>query len=345
MAAQAQTSKKGKRRLAVLIPVGLVSLFGLFMLSLSLGSVKIPLGEVWGALTGMLDGIDPGYEKTIYYFRMPRALGTFAVGIGLSVAGVVFQAIIRNPLVDPYMTGVSSGAGFGASVLLVSGISVTVVSFMLPIAAFAFAIIAFLITFAMATVAGGRAISYVLGGVMTAMAFGALTTIILMLNEENAHSILSFLFGSFTRVTWDNVWIMLIPTAVISFIFLCMSRSLNVALLGEEQSMQLGLDHRKFKLISLSMASMLTAFAVAFVGIIGFVGLVVPHLCRMVLGGDHRLLIPASMVVGAALMCVADIIARSALSPQELPVGAVMTLIGIPFFAFLLMKRGKNYSS
>ena len=339
-------SSRGKKRLLLVILVGTILLAILFFLSLSLGNVRIPLGDVYDALGGLIHhGPESGYEKIIYNQRIPKVIATFAAGMGLAVAGVVFQAIIRNPLVDPYMTGVSSGAGFGATIVIIFGANLAMSAYMVPLAAFIGALVAFAITFIMATAAGGRAISYVLGGVMTAMAFGALTTMLMMINEKSAMSVLSFLFGSFSSITWNNVWIMTIPIIILSIIIPMFSRSFNVALLGEEQSKQLGLDYNKFKLFSMITASMLTAFCVAFVGIIGFVGLVVPHLCRMVLGGDHRLLFPASMIIGGVLMCTADIISRLVLASQALPVGAVMTLIGVPFFAFLLIKRGKEYAT
>ena len=338
----------GKRRLVSLVILGLIGLALLFLVSLSFGPVSMTLGEVWQSIINIIvSGPSTGNERIIYNLRLPRVLGAFTVGIGLAVAGVVFQAIIRNPLVDPYMTGVSSGSGFGATMgmILAVGALSAYSLFLIPVGAFIGGLIAFSLTFAVAKGAGGRAIHFVLAGVITGMAFSSVTTMIMMVDDEKTHSILSFLFGSFTTVGWNNLWIMIIPVAALVIIIFLKAREFNVILLGEEQAKQLGLDVKTFNLSMLIVASLLTAVCVAFVGIIAFVGLVVPHLARMIVGGDHRLLLPASVMIGALTMASADLVAKMAFAPIELPVGAIMTLIGVPFFAYLLLKRGKEYAA
>lgn len=338
----------GKRRLFLSILIGSIAILFVFLITLAYGPVNMTLGEVWTSILNIAQfGTQNGSERIIYYLRLPRVLGAFTVGIGLSVAGCVFQAIIRNPLVDPYMTGVSSGSGFGACIamLLSIGIASAYSVFIVPIGAFVGGLIAFTITFSIAKGAGGRAIHFVLAGVITGMAFGSITTMIMMVDDTMTHSILSFLFGSFTTVRWDNLWVMVVPVFLLSAIVFLKAREFNVVLLGEEQAKQLGLDVKKFNITMLIIASLLTAVCVAFVGIIAFVGLVVPHLARMIVGGDHRLLLPASVIIGALIMATADLVAKLALAPVELPVGAIMTLIGVPFFAYLLLRRGKEYAS
>jgi len=332
----------------MVIAVGVPLLVLLFLISLAFGPVNMDIGDVWQSIINIIHhGPESGHERIIYYLRMPRVLGAFAVGIGLSVAGAVFQAIIRNPLVDPYITGVSSGAGFGAALAMTSGLAVASISlnYMVPVAAFVGGLVAFTFTFMIAEGSGGRAINYVLGGVIVGMGFGSLTTILLILSDDQVHRILMFLFGSFTNITWDKLWVILIPILILSIVVLLYAREFNVVLLGDEQAKQLGLNVNRFKISMLVLASLLTSFCVAFVGIIGFVGLIVPHMARMIVGGDHRLLLPASMVMGAIIMAVADLIAKLAYVPVELPVGAIMTLIGVPFFAYLLMRRGKEYAA
>ncbi len=339
---------QGKARLAMVISLGLVALLSLFLISIAYGPVPMAISDVWNSVLNIIkNGPQTSSERIIYHLRMPRVLGAFVVGMGLAVAGAVFQAVIRNPLVDPYITGVSSGAGFGAVIALTT---VTIVSstwslFTIPIAAFIGGLLAFFLTFMIAEGSGGRAINYVLGGVIVGMGFGALTTIIMMLSEDKIHQILFFLFGSFTNMSWENIWIISFPIIILSIIICFYARELNVILLGEEQAQQLGINVRKFNIFMLVMASLLTALCVAFVGIIGFIGLIVPHTARMIVGGDHRLLLPASMIIGAILMSIADLIAKMAYVPIELPVGAIMTLIGVPFFAYLLIRRGKGYAS
>ncbi len=339
---------QGKARLAMVISIGFIALVFLFLISIAYGPVTIAISEVWNSILNIIKyGPQTSSERIIYHLRMPRVLGAFVVGMGLAVAGAVFQAVIRNPLVDPYITGVSSGSGFGAVIAITSFafIGSTWSLFTIPIFAFIGGLLAFFLTFMIAEGSGGRPINYVLGGVIVGMGFGALTTIIMMLSEDKIHQILFFLFGSFTNISWENLWIIAFPIIFLSIIICFYARELNVILLGEEQARQLGIDVRKFNIFMLIMASLLTALCVAFVGIIGFLGLIVPHTARMIVGGDHRLLLPASMVLGAILMSIADFIAKMAYIPIELPVGAIMTLIGVPFFAYLLIKRGKSYAS
>ncbi len=337
-----------RKRLAMILTVGTLALIVMVMLSLCCGTKNYSLIEVWESLNRLYhQGIVEGIDRTVFMLRLPRVLSTFAVGAGLAVAGIVFQASIRNPLVDPYMTGVSSGAGLGATLYIIffSNIAMSGSYFGTPLFAFLFAVLAFGITFTVAKISGSNNVSFVLAGVITAMGFSAFTTILLLTNESKTHSILDFLYGSFSSVSWNTAWIMIVPVLVISAIFICYSRTFNVILLGREQSMELGVNYDTFRILSMLLASLLTAVCVAFVGIIGFVGLIVPHLARMVLGGDHRLLFPASMVIGALLLSSADLLIKEVIniSGISIPVGALTTLIGIPFFVFILKKRGKGY--
>ena len=154
---------------------------------------------------------------------------------------------------------------------------------------------------------------------------------------------LTWLFGSFSNISWNQIWLVFIPALFLSFVPLIWAKEFNLVLLGEDQAKQMGLDVRRFNRIMLILASVLTAICVAFVGIIGFVGLVIPHLCRMILGGDHRLVLPASIVLGAILMMGADFAAKMIIPGIELPVGAITTVIGVPVFAYLLIRKGRMY--
>lgn len=176
------------------------------------------------------------------------------------------------------------------------------------------------------------------------LVFGAIQSIMLVFSGNNVANALLWLFGSFKDVTWAHVPMVIIPTVLIGILILRYSKELNLVLLGENQASQMGLNVKKFNALILILASVLTAFCVAFVGIIGFVGLVIPHLCRMLFGGDHRLVLPASIAMGGVLMVLADLLARMILPGQELPVGAITTMIGVPVFAYLLIKKGKIYN-
>lgn len=339
-----------KRRLVLIVVLGIIGAVIMVFVSLACGTRNYPLGEVWDSLVRIYDrGITEGIDRTIFNLRLPRVLSAFAVGAGLAVAGIVFQAIVRNPLVDPYMTGVSSGAGLGATLYIVffSATSLAGNYYGMSIFSFLFAVLAFGITFAVSKVSGNSNVSFVLAGVISGMGFSAFTTILMLTNQDKTNSILDFLYGSFSSISWSTAWIIIVPVIIISIIFICYSRTFNVVLLGREQSMELGVNYDRFRLLSMLLASLLTAVCVAFVGIIGFVGLIVPHLARMALGGDHRLLFPASMLIGALLLSAADLLIKEVINVWgvSIPVGALTTLIGIPFFVFILKKRGKGYGA
>ena len=342
-------SAKMKRRLILIVGVGLIALLLMILLSLACGTVNYSFQTVIDSLMSVINnGVVSGVDRTIFNLRFPRVLATFAVGAGLAVAGIVFQAIIRNPLVDPYMTGVSSGAGLGATLFIIifSGVITVGGNYAMPVFAFFFAVLAFMMTFTISKVSGNNNVSFVLSGVITAMGFSAVTTILMLTNDDKTHNILGFLNGSFSSISWEVCMIILIPVLVISFIIMIYSRTFNVILLGREQAMELGVNYDSFRLIMMLIASFLTAICVSFVGIIGFVGLIVPHLARMALGGDHRLLIPASMVIGALLLSAADLLVKELINVASvtLPIGAITTLVGIPFFVYILKRRGKGYA-
>ena len=174
-------------------------------------------------------------------------------------------------------------------------------------------------------------------------AFSSVQTIFLTLDSSNFSEVMWWLYGSFAQVTWENAWLVFIPVLLLSFVSLIWAREFNLFMMGEEQAKQLGLNVKLFKRVMMILASIITSLCVAFVGIIGFVGLVVPHACRMALGGDHRLIMPASIIIGAMLMMFADIIARMAMIPLELPVGAITAIIGTPVFAYMLIRKGREY--
>ncbi|NYT11529.1 MAG: iron ABC transporter permease [Methanomassiliicoccales archaeon] len=334
-------------RLVVISIIGIVALFIFFIAYLSVGAVEYGFFEVMDALFSAIakggQDLTP-LESIVYNLRLPRGLGVIGVGIGLSVAGVVLQAVIRNPLVDPYITGISSGAGLAAAIAMSSGITFFgSLTFTVPIAAFIGAIGAFACTILLAESAGGRPITYVLAGVVVGLGLSAFTTMILLFAGDDVHGILFWLYGSFTGVSWTNVWIILIPVLALTIGIGLYARELNLILLGDEQARQLGLNVRNFKRLCMILASILTAFSVAFTGIIMFLGLIVPHTSRLIVGSDHRILLPMSMLMGANILLLADIVARVAARPLELPVGAIISLIGAPFFAYLMIRRGKEY--
>jgi len=345
------TQRNKRRLLYVVIAGSLLALF-LVVLSLSIGQFDMySLSETLGILMSSIakGGSALNADETIIFgTRLPRVLMAFAVGIGLSVAGAMYQAIIRNPLVDPYIMGVSSGAGAIVIAVIAFNFSLfgllsTGSLYITAVAAIIGGLVAFFATMFIAERAGKSSVNYVLAGVVVGLAFGAVQTILLSMSGDKIHDAMTWLFGTFANTSWSEVWMVLIPVASLAVIPLIWAKEFNLVLLGEDQAKQMGLDVVKFNRMMLILASVITAICVAFVGVIGFVGLVVPHLCRMILGGDHRLVFPASIVLGGCLMMIADLLARTILMPQDLPVGAITIMIGVPIFAYLLIKRGRMY--
>ncbi len=343
---------RNKHRLKFIIVIGAILTFAAFTLCLCVGSTSIenPV-EAYSTLFSAISkggvGLD-SLETTIYVSRLPRTIAALAVGIGLSVAGCIYQAIIRNPLVDPYIMGVSSGAGVAAIAVIAFdftffGMFSSHSIFLTAITACIGGLIAFACTMLLAEKSGGSAINYVLSGVVIGLAFSAVQTIMLTMAGNKLSNALSWLYGSFAEVTWSQVGIIVFLAVFLSLVPLIWAKELNLVLLGEDQARQMGLNVRRFNRWMLILASILTSVCVAFCGVIGFVGLVIPHLCRMLLGSDHRMVLPASICFGGVMLMLADLLARTGYYGMELPVGAITTVIGIPVFAYLLIKRGRMY--
>ncbi len=345
-------NKRSKRKVRAVVVLGIIMTLAVAILSLCVGSeTTMSIGEAlsntWSAICK--GGHNLSYEEMlIYNQRLPRVLAAIAVGIGLSVAGAMYQAVIKNPLVEPYIMGVSSGAGtFAVAVLTFDftffGLFAANSIYLTAFSAIFGGLLAFGLTMLLALKTGGKSINYVLAGIVIGLVFTAVQSIIMMDAGTKVASALSWLYGSFSTMNWDKLWLVLIPSISLSFIPLVWAKEFNLVLLGEDQAQQMGLNAKRFDAVMLIVASVLTSFCVAFCGIIGFVGLVIPHLSRMILGGDHRLMLPATMAFGGFLMVAADLLARVLLSGYELPVGAITTMIGVPVFAYLLIKRGRSY--
>ncbi len=345
--------ERNKHRTKVMFIIGGGLLLLMFMLSLCIGPNGLinPIDAIQSLFSAI--GKDSSEmsktEVTVFSSRMPRALAAIGVGVGLSIAGAAYQAVIRNPLVDPYIMGVSSGAGTFAIASIAYGFTFfgllsTHSPFLIAISAIVGGLIAFGLTLLLAQRAGASTNAYVLSGVVVGLVFGAIQTIMIIFAGNAISNTMLWLFGSFSQISRLDTICILVPVAILSAIIMFYSKELNLVLLGDNQARQMGLNVRKFNAMMLILASILASFCVAFVGIIGFVGLVIPHLCRMIFGGDHRIVLPASIAFGGAIMIGADLLARMILPGIELPVGAITTLIGVPVFAYLLIKKGKIYN-
>jgi iron complex transport system permease protein len=288
-------------------------------------------------------------ERTILLdVRLPRVLLAALLGGALSVAGVVFQALLRNPLADPFVLGVSGGASIGGVLAVLLGLGAGggwLGGATVPAFAFAGALGALVLIEWVATV-GGRLTVYTIlltGAIFNAFSAALIYFIQSIASLEQLHEIVFYLMGRIPAPGFDTVGLMAALILVAVLALFSMTRDYNALSLGEEGAMQLGVDVERLKRRTFVLGSLLTAATVAVAGMIGFVGLVVPHMLRLVLGPDHRLLLPAAFFGGASFLVLADLVARVALAPNELPVGVVTALIGGPFFLYLLRRRGGRH--
>ena len=320
--------------LAVALPLAMVA-------GIAWGAVPLTPADVVAALGRALRGIPGGLADTlVVQVRMPRVVLAALVGAALAGAGTLYQALFRNPLADPYILGVSSGAGLGAMAAIVATAGATSARFSaVPLAAFAGATLTMLLVVRLATHRGRLdATSLLLAGVAISYTLAAVTAFLMVVAREQMAAIVYWMMGGLSAASWQYV-AMLTPMFVAGIVIpLLSTRELNLMLLGDERAGHLGLSVERFKLAMLASASLLTAAAVSVAGLIGFVGLMVPHMVRTVLGPDHRWLLPASLLGGAIFLVLADLVARTILAPIEIPVGIVTAVLGGPFFIWLLVR-------
>ncbi|QDU08886.1 FecCD family ABC transporter permease [Gimesia aquarii] len=325
-------------------------LFAALLLGMHWGAVSFSLREIWDALW---NPTDDSYVNTILWqIRMPRVILAACVGGGLAVAGAAFQGVFRNPLADPFIIGASSGAALGATLALtfIAGSTITVTAtWQIPwliLSAFAGAVVIVGAVFIIAALSKAGRNSYLLTLILAGMALssftGALVSLIMFLNHEMLSTIFNWLLGSFSGRHWNEI---MIAGPVIFFsggVLWLLSRPLDLLSFGDETALTLGLPIGKFRFMILLAATLCTAACVAVSGVIGFLGLMAPHMMRILIGPRHRLLIPGSCLLGAALMVLADTLARTVIAPAEMPVGIVTAMMGCPFFLFLLVSRGQQ---
>lgn len=324
------------------LALGCLVLVAAIFLAITVGSVQLTPGQVvqgvWNGLRGDLAGTS---DVIIWQIRLPRVLLAALVGGSLALAGVAYQGIFRNPLADPYLLGVASGASLGAAVAIVLGASLAWAGrFGVPGLSFTFALLAVLIVLVMAR-RGNRipVLSLILAGVVVGSTFTAATSFLMLLSPERTAGVLSWLLGSFSMAGWDGI-VTVVPVLMLAAACILLAgRTLNVLQLGDEQAAQLGVPVELVKLLLIAVATLATAAAVSVSGIIGFVGLLAPHAVRLGIGPDHRTLTPLAMVLGAIVTVLADLLARTVIAPAEIPIGVVTALVGGPFFLWLLRRQ------
>lgn len=324
------------QRTIAVVGVLFVILIIVSLLALAIGTVSIPASRVVGALTGQND-IPLTERAIILEIRLPRVLLAILVGAGLSIAGAVFQALLRNPLAEPYILGISSGGTVGA--ILAIGLGIGMSSVTTPVASFFGSAAVMLLVYTIAHRRGQLdTYTLLLAGVMIGAFFNAAVLLIIAVFNQELRNAFLWLMGNLSTASLDSIAVIAPFLLLASALLMIQAARFNLISTGDETAMQLGVEVVKIKRLSYLLASLITGFVVSVSGVIGFVGLIIPHICRMLFGPDHRLLLPASFLLGASFLIVADIISRTILAPTEIPVGAVTAAIGAPLFIYLLKR-------
>lgn len=339
--------KTGNPKRKLLIPVLLVMLVAAIPLAVSVGTVRVPVDVVWTVILknwGLLKDVtvESGQESIIYLVRLPRVLTAAFVGAALSVSGAVMQGMFRNPMADPGIIGVSSGASLGAVLAIVLGFSARSMFYM-PLFSTVGAIMAVTVIYLLSVRKGKvPVLTLVLSGIAVSTFIGAINSgILTRIDDYQLKYFVFWTMGSLNGRMWEHVMMIALPLAVCIALLFTFARDLNVMLLGEEEAQSVGLNPSWTRKCLLALASIATATAVSVSGPVSFVGLIVPHILRLIGGPDHRLLLPASAVGGAVFLVLCDIISRI---PQqgEINIGIVTSLIGAPYFLYLLIKNSRE---
>lgn len=315
----------------------LLSLFVILLsfLGLAIGSVRVDI------ISYFLGELDSTSSYIIWNIRLPRVIMCLLTGAGLAVCGVAYQSIFRNPLSDPYILGVSSGASLGASIAIVTGLEAYF--FGVTGLAFIFALFTVWIIIRLASI-GNRLhnTTLLLSGISINFLMAAIISLIMILNKESMDKIIFWTMGSMSSARFSDLWIVGVFVFIGIFIIRVFARELNVLLTGGDVARSLGVDVEKTKKTILFFSTLMIAVIVAYCGVIGFIGLIVPHITRILVGSDNRRIIPFSIFGGMIFTLIADILARTLISPSEIPLGAITSIVGAPFFIFLLYNAKKK---
>ena len=323
--------------------ISVVSLLGVALLGVTLGPVRIGPGAALLEISDRVlplsidSGLSDQEAAIVWHLRAPRVVLASLVGAMLAIAGGAYQGVFRNPLADPYLLGVAAGAGLGATAALAFGGGAGV----LPPAAFAGAVLAVATTYYLARATGGRRTSatLILAGVAVGSFLTAVQTFLQQQSSDRIREVFTWLLGRLSAATWSQVRTVLPYVLVSLAVLIAYRRVLDVLSVGEEEAATLGVRPARARLVIIAAATLGSAAVVSVTGLIGFVGIVVPHAVRMVAGVSYRVILPLSMIIGAAFLLGADLLARTVISPGELPIGVVTAFVGAPFFAMILRRR------
>jgi iron complex transport system permease protein len=335
------------RKLLFLI-ISLGILFILVLISASIGgTTKSPL-EVFNAIAARFLPFesDPFVDGVVWHLRLPRVLLGIAAGAGLAVSGAVMQGVTRNPLVSPFTVGISSAAAFGASMAIMFGVGYSGAgTYIIILSAFVAALGCALLVFGLTRLKRTSPETLVLAGIALTYFFGSLTAILqFFANEQQLNAMVNWTFGTLSGADWGKIGVVTVVLALTLPVLLRLAWDLNAIFSGgDETAKSLGIDTSRVRTVSLLLSSFITASIICFTGIIGFVGLVAPHVARMAVGEDHRFLLPASCIVGAILVVGADIVGRTIMDPIILPIGIVISFVGVPMFLYLMITRDTHW--
>jgi iron complex transport system permease protein len=344
-------SKSKTKKILVILSIFVLIIVAM-VVSISLGAASPRFMEAMQAIFSRIFpflGIDPGLPLTQYIIldiRLPRIIMGIIAGAGLAASGATMQGVLRNPLVSSYILGISAAAGFGAALAIVFGIGVLAVygQYLVIVNAFVFSMLAMLMVYGIARLRGMSTETVILAGVAIGFLFSAMLSLIQYLAPEHEalRAVVFWLMGGLSQASWEGITIVTPIVAVTVILMITQSWNINIMSMGEDVATSLGVNSKRILAMTMVLETLATAAIIAFTGVIGFVCLISPHIARMVIGSDHRFLIPCSALIGALLLICSDTVARLILQPTELPVGIVTSMLGVPFFLYILVSRRRQ---
>ena len=335
-------------KLWILVSASLVALFVSILFSITLGPLSVSMTDAWRVvafklgLSSTLEGVTLLEQNAIWELRMPRALLAAVAGAALAICGAVLQSLLRNGLADPYLLGISSGASAGAVVVVLT--ASTAASFVMASGALVGALAAFSLVLLLAWAAGNGNHNIILAGVAITQLFSALTSFLIMFSADanTTRGVLFWMLGSLASSSWQTVALSAAIFAVSFVVLFCHSTALDAFTFGADSAASLGINVKRVRMVVIGVASLLAATIVSSSGAIGFVGLVLPHAARLMVGTGHRRVLPVSAALGAILLVWVDALGRTVAVPVEIPVGVITALVGVPLFIALLIKQGRG---
>jgi iron complex transport system permease protein len=337
--------KKFIGRKVLFISLSLVLIAVIAGIAATLGSYQIAVTEVYAIIWhGLFQNPETTKELVVWNLRLPRIIMGILAGIGLAIAGTTMQGVVRNPLASPYTLGIASAAGFGAALAIILGKGFTTGQYLIIVNAFIFALLSSFIIYGLSRHKGATPETMILAGIALMYLFSAMTGMLQYLGKEEAVAeVVFWMFGSLGRASWDKLFLVFIILAICVPLLMLKAWDLNTLGAGDESAKSLGVNVEQTRVVCFVLASFVTAGIICFTGTIGFIGLVAPHMSRMVIGGDNRYLIPASGLFGAVILLSADTVARRIIAPTILPVGLLTAFLGVPLLLYLILRRRREY--